>query len=168
MAPRDGIVHVTYRQPGEFLRAADEAIALSYPGKAWAAGQVSIAQANRIRPGQPVVIDLPALDLRLDGIVSAVGHRAMYSKGNYNADFRGTTATDVPVKVHIANLPDNIPSGIRLEMAIKTGFGVGWLDRAMGYELKSISKSTKPNSQTADSFSNPVPNLDQQLSSNDQ
>jgi hypothetical protein len=53
-------------------------------------------------------------------------------------------------------------------MAIKTGFGVGWLDRAMGYELKSISKSTKPNSQTADSFSNPVPNLDQQLSSNDQ
>ena len=31
------------------------------------------------------------------------------------------------------------PSGIRLEMAINIGFGVDWLDRTMGYSLRSPS-----------------------------
>ena len=65
----------------------------------------------------------------------------MYSKGGYNADFRGTTATDVPVKVRINDLPREIPSGIRIEMAINTGYGLKWLDDVLGYELKPINES---------------------------
>ena len=75
---------------------------------------------------------------KFDGVVSAVGHRALYSAGRYSADFRGETATDVPVKVIIQDLPDNVPSGTRLEMTINTGFGVEWLDRSMGYSLRSV------------------------------
>ena len=137
-APRDGQIYSTYRQKGQFLKIADEAIAISYPGKTWAAGHLTPSQASRVRPGQPVSVNFPSLDVQLDGVVLAVGHRAMYSKGGYNADFRGSFSTDVPVKVRINDLPEEIPSGIRIEMAINAGFGLKWLDDAMGYELKPI------------------------------
>jgi len=148
IAPRDGTVYVTYRQIGEYIKVADELIGLSYPGKAWAAGNIAAGQASRVRPGQPVRIKVPSLDLRIDGTVSAVGHRAMYSKGHYNAEFRGVLATDVPIKVTIEDLPENIPSGLRLSMSINTGFGLKWLDDAMGYELRTIGKAL-PNSKAS-------------------
>ena len=138
-APRDGTVYVTYRQVGEYVKIADQTIALSFEGKVWAAGQVSASQSRRVRPGQPVTITAPSLGKTFEGVVSAVGHRAMHSPGHYTADFRGETATDVPVKVIIQDLPENVPSGIRLEMAINIGFGVDWLDRTMGYSLRSFS-----------------------------
>lgn len=137
-APRDGVVFVTYCKQGQFVKVADELIGLSHPGETWAAGQVTAGQASRVLPGQPVRIRIPAMKMSIDGTVMSVGHRAMYSKGNYNAEFRGTTATDVPIKVHIQDLPKDIPSGLRLEMAISTGFGLEWLDDAMGYQLRQI------------------------------
>jgi len=142
-APRDGTVYVVYRQLGEYVKLADETVGISFEGKVWAAGQVSANQSRRVRPGQPVTISAPSLGRKFEGFVSAVGHRAMYSQGHYTADFRGETATDVPVKVTIQDLPDNIPSGIRLEMAINTGFGVEWLDNTMGYSLRSVSSGKR-------------------------
>lgn len=138
VAPRDGVVFVKYCQQGQFVKLADELMGLSHPGETWAAGQVSAGQASRVLPGQPVKIRIPSMKLTIDGTVMSVGHRAMYAKGNYNAEFRGTTATDVPIKVHIQSLPKDIPSGLRLQMAIGTGFGLEWLDDAMGYELRKI------------------------------
>ena len=138
VAPRDGVVFVKYIQQGQFVKVADELIGLSHPGETWAAGQVTAGQASRVLPGQPVKVRIPAMKLTIDGTVAAVGHRAMYAKGHYNAEFRGNTATDVPIKVHIQDLPENIPSGLRLDMAISTGFGLKWLDEAMGYELRDI------------------------------
>ena len=73
----------------------------------------------------------------------AVGHRAMYSRGYYNAEFRGATATDVPIKVYIEDLPENMPSGIRLGMSINTGFGLKWLDEKMGYQLRKIGSKQR-------------------------
>lgn len=138
-APRDGTVYVTYRQVGEYVKVADQTIGLSFEGKVWAAGQVSATQSRRVRPGQPVTVTAPSLGKTFEGVVSAVGHRAMHSTGHYSADFRGETATDVPIKVIIQDLPEDVPSGIRLQMAINIGFGVDWLDRSMGYSLHSIS-----------------------------
>lgn len=143
IAPRDGQVYTTYRQVGEYVKIADQLLAISFTGKTWAAGQVTSTQASRVLPGQPVRVKIPSMGMSLDGVVAAVGHRAMYSNGHYTADFRGSTATDVPVKVAIADLPDEIPSGLRLEMAIKTGFGIEWLDDQLGYELKPIGTPRK-------------------------
>ena len=148
-APRDGTVYVVYRQVGEFVKMADETVGISFEGKVWAAGQVSESQSRRVRPGQPVTVSAPSLGQKFEGVVSAVGHRAMYSRGFYTADFRGETATDVPVKVVIQDLPDSVPAGIRLEMSINTGFGVGWLDRTMGYSLRSVSDG-KPVNEPAE------------------
>ena len=138
-APRDGTVYVIYRHVGEFVRMADETVGISFEGKVWAAGQVSESQSRRVRPGQPVTVSAPSLGKKFEGVVSAVGHRAMYSRGFYTADFRGETATDVPIKVVIQDLPENVPAGIRLEMSINTGFGVEWLDQTLGYSLRSIT-----------------------------
>lgn len=143
LAPRDGMVYVNYRQVGEFIRIADELVGLSYDGATWAAGHVTSGQAARVLPGQPVTITVPAMRKSLEGVVMAVGHRAMYSRGYYNAEFRGATATDVPIKVYIEDLPANMPSGIRLGMTINTGFGLQWLDKKMGYELRTIGSRQK-------------------------
>ena len=142
VAPRDGTIYVNYRQKGEFIKIADELVGISYPGETWAAGLVNTWQASRVLPGQPVKITVPSLKQSLDGVVMAVGHRAMYSKGHYSAEFRGATATDVPVKVYIEDLPEDIPSGIRLQMAIKTGYGIKWLDDVMGYKHHSMGSKT--------------------------
>ena len=142
VAPRDGTIYVNYRQKGEFIKIADELVGISYPGETWAAGLVNTWQASRVLPGQPVKITVPSLKQSLDGVVMAVGHRAMYSKGHYSAEFRGATATDVPVKVYIEDLPEDIPSGIRLQMAIKTGYGIKWLDDVMGYKHQSMGSKT--------------------------
>jgi membrane fusion protein (multidrug efflux system) len=150
-APRSGKVYVTYRQVGEFVKIADETVGLSFDGKVWAAGQVSASQARRVRPGQPVTVTAPSMGKRFEGVVIAVGHRALYSHGRYTADFRGETATDVPVKVMINDLSEDVPSGIRLEMAINTGFGVEWLDNAMGYKLKPVSDALAPPQNAIDS-----------------
>lgn len=138
VAPRDGVVFVKYFQAGQFVKVADQLLGLSHPGETWAAGQVTASQASRVLPGQPVRVRIPAMKLTIDGTVMSVGHRAMYAKGHYSAEFRGNTATDVPIKVHIQDLPKDIPSGLRLEMAISTGFGLKWLDDAMGYQLRQI------------------------------
>lgn len=152
-APRDGLVYVIYRQAGEVVKVADELIGLSYPGETWAAGHVSSVQASRVMPGQPVTINVPAMGRRMDGVVMAVGYRAMYSKGHYSADFRSGLATDVPVKVYIEDLPENVPSGIRLDMSINTGSGFKWLDERMGYEHElfgSQKQGALPDSETGD------------------
>ena len=138
VAPRDGQVYSTYRQVGEFLRVADEALAISFPGKTWVAGHLTPGQANRVRTGQPVKVSFPSIDMLLDGVVVGVGHRSIYSKGFYNADFRGTTSTDIPIKVRINDLPEDIPSGMRVELAVSTGFGVDWLDDYIGFELQPV------------------------------
>ena len=138
-APRDGSIYVIYRQVGEFVKTADETVGLSFEGKVWAAGQVAADQSRRIRSGQPVVVTAPALGKKFDGVVSAVGHRAISSSGHYTPNFGSDTASSVPVKVIIQDLPDNVPSGTRLEMTIDTGFGFEWLNRTMGYSLRSIA-----------------------------
>ena len=142
-APRDGQIYAMYHQAGEYLRIADEVVALSHPGNVWASGQVSASQASRVRPGQPVEVQIPSLGKSMEGVVTAVGHRAVYARGHYSSEFRGTLATDVPVKVAIADLPDDVPSGIRLDLSISTGYGVKWLDDFTGYELKSIGSDTR-------------------------
>jgi membrane fusion protein (multidrug efflux system) len=143
-APRTGQVHVNYRHVGEFLRASEQVIALSVGGNVWAAGHVATSQATRIRPGQPVKITVPSSGESLQGVVSAVGHRSLYGKGGYTAEFRGSTATDVPVKVTIPNLPEQLPSGIRLDMVINTGFGVKWIDEFFDYELQPVNQPLAP------------------------
>ncbi|MDB2687214.1 efflux RND transporter periplasmic adaptor subunit [Mariniblastus sp.] len=154
-APRDGTVYVVYRHVGEFVKMADETVGISFKGKVWAAGQVTASQSRRVRPGQPVTVSAPSLGKKFEGVVSAVGHRAMYSQGHYTADFRGETATDVPVKVVIQDLPKDVPSGIRLEMAINTGFGVDWLDRTLGYSLRSVSDGQPIDDQPEDKADQP-------------
>ena len=138
-SPRYGQILAGYKQAGQFLKIADEVVAISYPGKVWASGQVASGQAKRVRPGQRVTVKVPAMDLSLEGRVMAVGHRSLYGKGNYSAEFRGTSGTDVPIKVQLADLPDGVLSGIRLEMSITTGFGVPWIDDMLGNSIEEAA-----------------------------
>ena len=132
VAPRDGAIYANYRQVGEYLRPAEEALALSFPGRTWAMGQISASQVSKVRPGQMVRVTIPSLNIKTTGTVASVGHRAVYAKGGYTADFRSGVATDVPIKVMLDHLPENVPSGIRLDMVVKLEMGIPWLDDYLG------------------------------------
>ena len=115
-----------------YQRPAEEAMALSFPGRTWAMGQISASQVSKVRPGQMVRVSIPSLDIKTTGTVASVGHRAVYAKGGYTADFRSGVATDVPIKVMLDDLPPNVPSGIRLDMVVKLEMGIPWLDDYLG------------------------------------
>ena len=121
IAQRDGVVYAIYRQKGEFLKIAEEVLAINLPDRSWASGHVPAAEAVKIRPGQEVNVSIPSMGIVASGTVAAIGHRAVHGKGGYTAEFRGE-AMDVPIKVQIHELPRAVPSGIRLKMAVKLGF----------------------------------------------
>jgi len=155
VAPRDGKIYANYRQVGEYLKPAEEALAISFAGRTWAMGQISASQVSKVRPGQMVHVKIPSLDIRTTGTVAAVGHRAVYAKGGYTADFRSGVATDVPIKVTLDELPANVPSGIRLDMVVKLELGIPWLDEYLGntpHPTKIVasprSSSSSPDSET--------------------
>jgi membrane fusion protein (multidrug efflux system) len=130
-APSDGKVFAVYRHSGEFVKIAEEVIALSRSGQeTWAIGQVPVDQVTSIKPGQEVKVEIPALQVKTSGKVTAVGHRAVYGKGGYTAEFRGGSALDIPIRVDIEGLPQDIPSGMRLKMTVKLEFNVPWLEKA--------------------------------------
>lgn len=130
-APSDGKVFAVYRHSGEFVKIAEEVIALSRTGQeTWAIGQVPVDQVTSIKPGQEVKVEIPSLQVKTTGKVTAVGHRAVYGKGGYTAEFRGGSALDVPIRVDIEGLPEDIPSGMRLKMTVKLEFNLPWLEQA--------------------------------------
>ena len=52
------------------------------------------------------------------GYVTGVGHRAVYSQGDYSSDFRTAVPSATPIKVDVPELGD-LPSGLRMEMTVK-------------------------------------------------
>ena len=118
LAPSDGTVYAVYHRPGEYLKSADEALAVSLDGEAWATGHIDSSLATNVKPGQPVSITIPSLGIETTGIVSGVGHRSVYGRGGYNADFRAGPL-DVPIRVSIDNLDQQVPSGLRLNMTVR-------------------------------------------------
>ena len=126
-APRDGTVFAVYRNAGETLKVADEAMAISHDGETWATGHIAAEQAASIRPGQAVEIDIPSLSMTAKGTVVAIGFRAVHARGQYTADLRGGVR-EVPIKVAIDNLSGEVPPGLRVNMAVRLYDPLAWLD----------------------------------------
>ncbi|MEM6779117.1 MAG: HlyD family efflux transporter periplasmic adaptor subunit [Planctomycetota bacterium] len=117
-APADGTVYAVYRSVGETLKVAEQMLAISTDNGGWATGGVAPDAAPDLRPGQPVDIEIPSLAIETTGIVEAIGHRAVYGQGGYNADFRGGPL-DVPIRVAVDLQGQPIPSGLRLHMTVR-------------------------------------------------
>ncbi len=117
-APQDGTVYAIYRRPGEYLKIADEAIAVSLDQTGWATGHVSPNLATQVKPGQPVEIDIPSMGIQTTGKVVGIGHRSVYGRGGYNAEFRGGPL-EVPIRVELDASNEKIPSGLRLNMTVR-------------------------------------------------
>ncbi|QDT10567.1 HlyD family secretion protein [Planctomycetes bacterium K23_9] len=117
-APQDGTVYAIYRRKGEYLKIADEAIAVSLDQTGWATGHVSPGLAAQVRPGQPVEIDIPSMGITTNGKVAGIGHRSVYGRGGYNAEFRGGPL-EVPIRVELDPSNEKIPSGLRLNMTVR-------------------------------------------------
>ena len=144
IAPSSGTIFAVYRRPGEVLKHAEEAVAISRDGKSWAIGHVLAEVAANIRPGQPVEIEIPSYDITATGVVEGIGHRAVYGRGGYTADFRGG-AFDVPIRVAIEQTDKPIPSGLRLNMTIRVKDHLmelrNWMD---GLMVRIFGKDENP------------------------
>ena len=93
-------------------------MALSLDEGGWATGHVTNNLATNIKPGQEVEIEIPSLDILTKGIVSGIGHRAVYGRGGYSAEFR-SGPDEVPIRVSLAALKHQVPSGLRLNMTVR-------------------------------------------------
>lgn len=118
LAPADGTVYAIYRNEGETLKVADQMLAVSAEEGGWAIGHVAAYLAPEIRPGHPVEVEFPSLGITATGTVEGIGHRAVYERGGYNADFRGGPL-EVPIRVAIDLNGRPIPSGLRLNMTVR-------------------------------------------------
>ena len=118
LSPADGTVYAIYRNEGETLKVADQMLAVSADAGGWAIGHVAAYLAPEIRPGHPVEIEFPSLGITATGTVEGIGHRAVYERGGYNADFRGGPL-EVPIRVAIDLDGQAIPSGMRLNMTVR-------------------------------------------------
>lgn len=118
LSPADGTVYAIYRSEGETLKVADQMLAVSAEDGDWAIGHVAAHLAPEIRPGHPVEIEFPSLGITTTGTVEGIGHRSVYERGGYNADFRGGPL-EVPIRVSIDLDGQPIPSGLRLNMTVR-------------------------------------------------
>jgi multidrug resistance efflux pump len=117
-SPSDGTIYAIYRGEGETLQVADQILAVSANDGGWATGHVAADMAPEIRPGHPVEVDIPSLGINTTGIVEAIGHRAVYGRGGYNADFHAGPL-EVPIRVAIDLKGQAVPSGLRLHMTVR-------------------------------------------------
>ena len=142
VAPSAGTIYAIYRRGGEYLRVADEAMAISLDDGGWATGHVLSNVATNIKPGQKVEIEIPSLGMTTTGSVSAIGHRAVYGRGGYNAEFRAGPY-DVPIRVAMDKLDEHVPSGLRLNMTVRVHDHLAalrdYVDGVMGNEIASES-----------------------------
>ena len=145
VAPSSGTVFAIYRRPGEVLKLADEAIAISRDGTSWATGHVPSDVAANIKPGQLVEIEIPSFDFMTTGVVEAIGHRAVHGRGGYTADFR-SSPFDVPIRVALDHMDKPIPSGLRLNMTIRVRDRLKELRNWVGSWVSVVAskKQTKP------------------------
>ena len=117
-APADGTVYAIYRKQGETLKVADEMLAISAKEGGWATGHVAAYLAPELKPGQPVEVEIPSLGITTTGKIEGIGHRAVYGRGGYNAEFRGGPL-EVPIRVAIDLDGQPVPSGMRLHMSVR-------------------------------------------------
>ncbi len=120
-APVDGVVYTIYRQPGEVLHPRDVVLSLQVDEGYWAVGRLPEDDAVRVRPGLPAVVVIPSYDLRLDGVVSAVGHQALSTASQSSADME-SALSEVPIKIQLLDAGIALPPGLRARIRIRTGF----------------------------------------------
>lgn len=142
-SPVDGKVYAIYRSEGETLKVADQMMAVSAQESGWAIGHVADYLAPEVRPGHPVEVEFPSLNITTTGTIEGIGHRAVYERGGYNADFRGGPL-DVPIRVAVDLKGQEIPTGIRLNMNVRVRDPLGefqdWLDEKKSWMKEKIAK----------------------------
>lgn len=117
-SPSDGTIYAIYHGQGETLKVAEQMLAISGNEGGWATGHVQAHLAPEIRPGQPVEVEIPSMGITTTGTVEGVGHRAVYGRGGYSAEFRGGPL-EVPIRVAIDLDGQPVPSGLRLHMTVR-------------------------------------------------
>lgn len=117
-SPSDGTIYAIYHGEGETLKVAEQMLAVSANQGGWATGHVQAHVAPEIRPGQPVEVEIPSMGITTTGTVEGIGHRAVYGRGGYSAEFRGGPL-EVPIRVAIDLNGQPVPSGLRLHMTVR-------------------------------------------------
>ena len=117
-APISGTVSTIYQESGTYVKAGETVIAITRNDNTWAIGHVLAKDAPKVKPGQTVAVRIPSMKATYTGTISGVGHRSVYSQGEWSSDFRTSVPSSTPIKVDIPEI-ENLPSGLRMEMTVK-------------------------------------------------
>lgn len=116
-APQEGYVYTIHRQTGELLAYHDTVLSLRTHEGYFAVGRLSGDEAVKIRPGQAVDVLIPSMDLRLRGVVSAIGHHGLSISPDVSPDLE-SALNEVPIKIALPTATADIPPGMRARLRI--------------------------------------------------
>ncbi len=117
-APMAGKVSTVYQVAGTYVKAGDTVVGLTRNDEPWAIGHILAKDAPKVKPGLTVTVKVPSMKKTFTGYISGVGHRSVYSKGEWSSDFRTSVPSSTPIKVSVPELKD-LPSGLRMKMTVK-------------------------------------------------
>lgn len=147
LAPIGGIVSTIYQETGTFVKAGETVVAITREDNNWAVGHVLASDAPKMRHGLEVKVRVPSIKKTYTGYITGVGHRALYSQGEWSSDFRTAVPSATPVKVDVPELA-NLPSGLRMEMTVKLDNAWPWQawyrEKKSGREGKPAPDDTTP------------------------
>jgi biotin carboxyl carrier protein len=126
-APKDGVVRVLHRAPGELVRPGELVATLELPIPATILAKFSVADAERLVAGQPARVFLPALDRVVDARVDAIGPAgAAAAVGLSGSAEPGRHEVPVTLAFHA---PQILQAGLRARVEVDTGMSAWTLLR---------------------------------------
>jgi membrane fusion protein (multidrug efflux system) len=117
-APAAGKVYAVLRPVGENVSANHPVIALQTSDDFLVVGNLAADEAVRVKPGMPVRVKVPTLNLELKGTVAQIGLEAPASETRNSAEME-TSLKLVPIKVRLQDAPKDLPPGIRAVLLIR-------------------------------------------------
>jgi multidrug resistance efflux pump len=117
-SPTAGKVYSVLRPAGENVSANHTVISLQTRDDFFAVGNLAADEAVRVKPGMPVRVKIPTLDLELQGTVAQIGLEAPASEVKNSAETE-TSLKLVPIKVRLQDAPRDLPPGIRAVLLIR-------------------------------------------------
>ena len=117
-SPISGKISTIYQEAGTFVKAGETVVGLTRNDHHWVVGHVLAQDAPKVKPGLEVTVRVPSMKKTYTGYVTGVGHRSVYSQGEWSSDFRTSVPSATPIKVDVPELGE-LPSGLRMEMTVK-------------------------------------------------
>ena len=123
VAPRSGVIAARWVKEGDTVPAGEPIVSLMDPRRVWVVANIDEAKIERVRPGQPVEVDVKSLNRTLVGRVATVSPVTVATLGppperSSSGNFR-RVAQVIPIKITLDESPHSLIPGSSAKIKIR-------------------------------------------------